>query len=168
MEAQAQAPPEGYRRNAGICLINSSNKIFFASRLGRLEIWEMPQGGIDDGEDPKTAAFRELREETGVSSAEILAEVPYWLTYNFLPEARERLKVHWGTDYKGQAQKWFLFKFTGKEKEINLLGDGTEKPEFGKWSWISPEQVLELVEDSRKPVYEEVLGFFSPHLKEQL
>ncbi|XP_031380375.1 nudix hydrolase 26, chloroplastic-like isoform X3 [Punica granatum] len=137
MEAQAQAPPEGYRRNAGICLINSSNKIFFASRLGRLEIWEMPQ-------------------------------VPYWLTYNFLPEARERLKVHWGTDYKGQAQKWFLFKFTGKEKEINLLGDGTEKPEFGKWSWISPEQVLELVEDSRKPVYEEVLGFFSPHLKEQL
>ncbi|PKI31145.1 nudix hydrolase 26, chloroplastic-like [Punica granatum] len=126
------------------------------------------KGGIEDGEDPKTAAFRELREETGVNSAEILTEVPYWLTYNFLPEARERPKIHWGTDYKGQAQKWFLFKFTGKEEEINLLGDGTERPDYGKWSWMSPEQLIELVEDCRKPVYEEVLSFFSPHLKEQL
>ncbi|OWM64069.1 hypothetical protein CDL15_Pgr011524 [Punica granatum] len=172
---EAQPPPQGYRRNAGICLINSSNKIFSASRLSHPEIWQMPQGGIDEGEDPKAAAFRELREETGVSSAEILAEVPYWLTYDFPPESRKELKIRWGTDYKGQAQKWqchatcrFLFKFTGKEEEINLLGDGTEKPEFGKWSWMSPEQVLELVVDMKKPVYKEVLSFFAPYLQEQL
>ncbi|XP_031379127.1 nudix hydrolase 26, chloroplastic-like isoform X1 [Punica granatum] len=171
---EAQAPPQGYRRNAGICLINSSNKIFSASRLNRPEIWQMPQGGIEEGEDPKTAAFRELREETGVSSAEILAEVrllvfvPYWLTYDFTPEGREKRKIRWGTDYKGQAQKWFLFKFTGKEEEINLLGDGTEKPKFGKWSWMSPEEVLELVVDIKEPIYKEVLSFFAPYLKEQL
>ncbi|PKI31146.1 hypothetical protein CRG98_048465 [Punica granatum] len=146
---EAQPPPQGYRRNAGICLINSSNKIFSASRLSHPEIWQMPQGGIDEGEDPKAAAFRELREETGVSSAEILAEVPYWLTYDFPPESRKELKIRWGTDYKGQAQKW-------------------QKPEFGKWSWMSPEQVLELVVDMKKPVYKEVLSFFAPYLQEQL
>ncbi|KAK9284002.1 hypothetical protein L1049_012261 [Liquidambar formosana] len=140
-----EAPPEGYRRNVGICLINPSKKIFAASRLDIPNSWQMPQGGIDEGEDPRNAAMRELREETGVSSAEVLAEVPYWLTYDFPPEVREKLKHQWGSDWKGQAQKWFLLKFTGNEGEINLLGDGTEKAEFGEWSWMSPEQVVELV-----------------------
>nr|KJB75038.1 hypothetical protein B456_012G019900 [Gossypium raimondii] len=140
-----EAPPQGYRRNVGICLINSSKKIFSASRLDIPSAWQMPQGGIDDNEDPKVAALRELKEETGVSSAEILAEVPYWLTYDFPPEVREKLKHQWGSDWKGQAQKWFLLKFTGKEEEINLLGDGTEKPEFGEWSWMTPEQIVEHV-----------------------
>ncbi|KAI3408769.1 Nudix hydrolase domain-containing protein [Psidium guajava] len=139
-----EAPPEGYRWN-GICLVNSSKKIFAASRLDIRDAWQMPQGGIDDGEDPKLAAMRELREETGVSSAEILAEVPYWLTYDFPPDVREKLKIQWGSDWKGQAQKWFLMKFMGKDEEINLLGDGTEKPEFGEWSWMSPDQIIELV-----------------------
>ncbi|KAH9769172.1 Nudix hydrolase 26 [Citrus sinensis] len=137
------APPEGYRRNVGICLINSSKKIFAASRLDIPDSWQMPQGGIDENEDPKVAALRELKEETGVSSAEVLAEVPYWLTYDFPPEVREKLKHQWGGDWKGQAQKWFLLKFTGKEEEINLLGDKSEKPEFGEWKWMSPEQILE-------------------------
>ncbi|XP_022765579.1 nudix hydrolase 26, chloroplastic-like isoform X2 [Durio zibethinus] len=160
-----EAPPQGYRRNVGICLINSSRKIFSASRLDIADAWQMPQGGIDDSEDPKVAALRELKEETGVSSAEILAEVPYWLTYNFPPEVREKLKHQWGSDWKGQAQKWFLLKFTGKEEEINLLGDGTEKPEFGEWSWMTPEQIVELAVDFKKDVYKEVLEVFAPYLQ---
>ncbi|XVF24623.1 hypothetical protein REPUB_Repub13aG0143100 [Reevesia pubescens] len=143
-----ETPPPGYRRNVGICLINPSKK-----------------GGIDDSEDPKVAAVRELKEETGVSSADVLAEVPYWLTYDFPPDVREKLKHQWGSDWKGQAQKWFLLKFTGKEEEINLLGDGTEKPEFGEWSWMSPEQIIDRAVDFKKPVYKEVLSVFAPHLQ---
>ncbi|XP_019108229.1 nudix hydrolase 26, chloroplastic isoform X2 [Beta vulgaris subsp. vulgaris] len=100
------SPPEGYRSNVGICLINSSKKIFSASRLDIPDAWQMPQGGIDEGEDPQSAAIRELREETGVTSVEVLAEVPYWLTYDFPPEVREKLRRQWGSDWKGQAQKW--------------------------------------------------------------
>nr|XP_023906159.1 nudix hydrolase 26, chloroplastic-like [Quercus suber]POF18927.1 nudix hydrolase 26, chloroplastic [Quercus suber] len=150
------SPPQGYRKNAGICLINSSKKIFAASRLNRPNVWQMPQGGIDEGEDPRSAAIRELKEETGISSAEVIAEVPYWLTYDW-PKVKENLK--------GQAQKWFLLKFTGKEEEINLLGDGTVKAEFGEWSWMSPEQVVELVVDSKKPVYKEVMTVFAPYFQ---
>ncbi|KAF7852133.1 hypothetical protein BT93_L0526 [Corymbia citriodora subsp. variegata] len=160
-----EAPPEGYRPNVGICLVNSSKKIFAASRLDIRDAWQMPQGGIDGGEDPRHAAMRELREETGVSSAEILAEVPYWLTYDFPPDVREKLKIQWGSDWKGQAQKWFLMKFTGKDEEINLLGDGTEKPEFGEWSWMSPDQIIEHAVDFKKPVYKEILNVFTPHLQ---
>ncbi|KAI3911656.1 hypothetical protein MKW92_014763 [Papaver armeniacum] len=148
-----ESPPEGYRRNVGICLVNSSNEVFSASRLDIPSAWQMPQGGIDEGEDPKAAAVRELSEETGVKSVEVIAEVPYWLTYDFPPPVREKLNKRWGTDYKGQAQKWFLLKLIGKDEEINLLGDGTEKPEF--------ENGLEF----KKPVYEEVLKAFAPHLQ---
>ncbi|XP_010464740.1 PREDICTED: nudix hydrolase 26, chloroplastic-like [Camelina sativa] len=159
-----ESPPEGYRRNVGVCLMNDSKKIFTASRLDIPSAWQMPQGGIDEGEDPRVAVMRELKEETGVHSAEIVAEAPHWITYDFPPVVREKLKVRWGSDWKGQAQKWFLLKFTGKDEEINLLGDGTEKPEFGEWSWTSPDQVIEQAVDFKKPVYKEVMSAFASHL----
>ncbi|XP_018835350.1 nudix hydrolase 26, chloroplastic-like [Juglans regia] len=165
LSSSMESPPEGYRRNVGVCLINPDKKIFSASRLDIPSAWQMPQGGIDEGEDPRTAVIRELREETGVNSAEIIAEAPYWLTYDFPPEVREKLKQQWGSDWKGQAQKWFLLKFNGKDEEINLLGDGTEKAEFGEWSWTSPEQIVELAVDFKKPVYKEVMTAFAPYLQ---
>ncbi|XP_030967557.1 nudix hydrolase 26, chloroplastic-like [Quercus lobata] len=157
--------PQGYRRNVGVCLINPYKKIFAASRLDINSAWQMPQGGVNEGEDPRSAAIRELREDTGVSSVEIVAEVPYWLTFDFPPEVREKLKHLWESDWKGQVQKWFLVKFTGADEEINLLGDGTEKAEFGKWSWMSPEQIVELAVDFKKPIYKEVMTAFSPYLQ---
>ncbi|KAJ4826837.1 Nudix hydrolase 26, chloroplastic [Turnera subulata] len=163
--ASMDSPPEGYRKNVGICLINPSKKIFAASRLDIPDSWQMPQGGIDESEDPKIAAMRELKEETGVSSAEVIAETPNWLTYDFPPQVRENLKQRWGSDWKGQAQKWFLLKFTGTDEEVNLLGDGSEKPEFGEWKWMSPEQIIDLAVDFKKPVYKEVLSTFAPYLQ---
>ncbi|CAN6894274.1 unnamed protein product [Brassica oleracea var. botrytis] len=160
-----ESPPEGYRRNVGVCLMNPSKKIFAASRLDIPSAWQMPQGGIDEGEDPRVAVMRELKEETGVHSAEIIAEAPHWITYDFPPDVREKLKVRWGSDWKGQAQKWFLLKFTGKDEEIDLLGDGTEQPEFGEWSWVSPDQLVELAVDFKKPVYKEVMSAFASHLQ---
>ncbi|KNA06985.1 hypothetical protein SOVF_176030 [Spinacia oleracea] len=160
-----ESPPEGYRRNVGICLINPSKKIFAASRIDIPDSWQMPQGGIDKGEDPQNAAIRELREETGVTSVEVLAEVPYWLAYDYPPDVREKLSRRWGSNWKGQAQKWFLLKLVGSEDEINLLGDGTEKAEFGKWEWMTPEEVVEHAVDFKKHVIEEVMKAFAPHLQ---
>ncbi|KAH9737971.1 Nudix hydrolase 27 [Citrus sinensis] len=107
-------------------------------------------GGADEGEDLINAALRELREETGVTSAEFLAETPYWLTYDFPLKVKQKLNRRWGTNYKGYILislllmgNRFLFKFTGKEEEINLLGDGSEKPEFNEWRlWISRSQSM--------------------------
>ncbi|CAD6261656.1 unnamed protein product [Miscanthus lutarioriparius] len=139
--------------------------IFSASRLDIPSAWQMPQGGIDAGEEPRAAAFRELREETGVTSAEIVAEAPNWLTYDFPLDVRHRLNARWGTDWKGQAQKWFLFRLTGNDDEINLNGDGSEKPEFGEWTWMTPQEVIEKAVEFKKPVYEEALKHFAPYLQ---
>ncbi|KAG6649974.1 hypothetical protein CIPAW_06G011300 [Carya illinoinensis] len=141
-----EAPPPGYRPNVGICLINSDN-----------------QGGIEDGEEPKSAAIRELREETGIVSAEIITEVPNWLTYDFPPAVKAKTNRVWRGEYHGQAQKWFLMKLTKDESEINLAS-GEARPEFAEWKWASPEEVIEQVVDYKRPTYEQVMNTFKPYL----
>ncbi|KAI5009597.1 hypothetical protein ZWY2020_011734 [Hordeum vulgare] len=164
--ASMDSPPDGYRTNVGICLADPSlTKIFSASRIDIPTAWQMPQGGIDPGEEPRAAAIRELREETGVRSAEIVAEAPNWLTYDFPADVKDKLNARWGTNWKGQAQKWFLFRLTGGDDEINLMGDGSEKPEFSEWAWMTPKQVIEKAVDFKKPVYEETLKHFAPYLQ---
>ncbi|KAG9459196.1 hypothetical protein H6P81_003704 [Aristolochia fimbriata] len=161
--AAMEGLPAGYRPNVGVCLVNSQNQVFVASRLNVPGAWQMPQGSIDEGEEPLTAALRELREETGIVSAEILAEVPHWLTYDFPPPVKAKVNRLWGGIWNGQAQKWFLMKFTNDDTEINLSSAGVES-EFSEWKWTSPEEVIEQAVDYKRPAYEEVIKTFKPYL----
>jgi putative (di)nucleoside polyphosphate hydrolase len=116
----------------------------------------MPQGGIDAGEDPETAAYRELLEETGVKKQDVrfVASSSQWLSYD-LPE--DLIPILWNGKFRGQKQKWFLFKFLGEDGDINIA---TEHPEFSKWKWISKENLLKEIVPFKKSVYENVLKEF--------
>ncbi|XP_020997118.2 nudix hydrolase 25 [Arachis duranensis] len=146
--------PQGYRPNVGVCLINSHNQIFVASRLNVPGAWQMPQGGIEDGEEPKSAAIRELREETGIASAEIIAEVPKWLTYDFPPPVKTKVNRLWGGEWHGQAQKWFL---------MQLRDDDTSSPL--KYNTFMDIFHFEQAVDYKRPTYEEVMRTFKPYFQ---
>jgi len=146
-----------YRRGVGIALFNAAGKVFVAQRLDSPgPAWQMPQGGIDKGEMPLDAAWRELHEETGITSAELLAESKAWLRYD-LPEALAR-KL-WKGKYRGQEQKWYAFRFTGPESEIDIDG---EHPEFSAWKWVDFRQVPELIVPFKRSLYQELVLEFGP------
>eukprot|EP00850_Spirogloea_muscicola_P013469 SM000091S24627 [mRNA] locus=s91:405750:407076:+ [translate_table: standard] len=128
----------------------------------------MPQGGIDEGEEPRAAAARELREETGVVSAELISEAPGWLCYDFPPAIKEKITRLWGKAVDGQAQRWYLFRFTGTDDEIKLTGDGSEAPEFAEWRWVPMGEVIEQAVDFKRGVYQEALRVFAAILGMQL
>ncbi len=152
-----------YRPCVGIVLLNAEGLIWLGRRsedLVEQELharWQMPQGGIDKHEDPKAAALRELNEETGIRSVDVLGETREWIYYDLPPEAVGRaLKGK----FRGQRQKWFAMRFTGREEEIDLEPPG-HKPEFDAWRWAVPPEVLELIVGFKRAAYEAVLAEFA-------
>ena len=139
------------RNGVGIILLNKKNKIFVAKRIDNPKnFWQMPQGGIDEGEDYLSAAYRELKEETSITKVELIKELDGFITY-LLPD--HLLGIIWKGKYKGQKQKWFIMKFTGEDKEINIH---TKKPEFLEWKWIELETLTEVVVNFKLHVYKEL------------
>jgi putative (di)nucleoside polyphosphate hydrolase len=136
-------------------LINAAGLLFVGERRGPiLDAWQMPQGGIDRGEAPDAAALRELREEVGTDRAELLRESRFWYAYDLPLELRP---PHWGGRYRGQSQKWFAFRFSGTDEDIDITA---HDPEFVRWRWARPGEVLHLVVDFKRPIYQAVLEEF--------
>ena len=139
------------RKGVGIALLNKNNKVFVAKRIDNPnDFWQMPQGGIDNGENNLDAAYRELKEETSIKSVQIIREVNKEITY-LLPNSL--LGIIWKGKFKGQTQKWFIMRFLGDDNEINLK---TKHPEFLDWKWIDIENINEKVVDFKLHVYEKI------------
>jgi len=150
-----------YRPCAGVMLINRNGQVFVGQRLdSTLEAWQMPQGGIDPGEDARTAAIRELGEETGVSAEqiELIAEAPNEMFYDLPPELVGKV---WKGRWRGQRQRWFLFRLLGDDRAIDIA---TAHREFRSWRWAEPDDLPAMIVPFKKALYEAVLAAFRPHL----
>ena len=140
------------RSGVGIVVLNKENKVFLAKRIDNPKnFWQMPQGGIDKGEDNLKAALRELEEETSIKSVKLIKEIDGFTTY-YLPE--NLLGIIWKGKYKGQRQKWFIAEYLGEDSEINL---NTKNPEFIEWKWISPNELPNVIVDFKKNMYNKLL-----------
>ena len=144
-----------YRKNVGMVLVNTNGHIFAGKRLdNNSDAWQMPQGGIDKGETPEAAAFRELSEETGIhhSKTRLIGATAGWLSYDIPVELIPRL---WNGQYRGQEQKWFAFEFLGKDSDINII---TKEPEFSEWAWKSKKDLLSSIVPFKLEVYQKVFS----------
>ena len=139
------------RSGVGIVVLNKQNKVFVAKRIDNPKnFWQMPQGGVDEGENFLNAAYRELEEETSINKVKLIQELEGTITYE-LPD--RLLGIIWKGKYRGQKQKWFLMRFNGEDNEINIK---TKNPEFLDWKWIEIDQLTEVVVDFKLHVYKEV------------
>ena len=154
-------PKPGYRQGVGVLLVNCDGLVFVAQRIDSPgEAWQMPQGGIDEGEEPLAAAFRELEEEIGTRDAEYLAESADWYSYDLPPDIARRL---WGGNYAGQTQKWFALRFTGNDGDIHL--DGHERPEFSRWKWVELDALPSLIVPFKRRLYEDLVTEFADSIR---
>ena len=139
------------RSGVGIVVLNKKNQVFVGKRIDNPKnFWQMPQGGVDEGEDFLTAAYRELEEETSIKNVELIKEIEGTLTYE-LPE--NLLGIIWKGKYKGQKQKWYLMRYLGEDNEIDVK---TNKPEFLDWKWLDLDMLTEVVVDFKFNVYKEL------------
>jgi putative (di)nucleoside polyphosphate hydrolase len=156
----AEIRAQGFRPGVGVMLLDPGNRVFVGRRIDvGGDNWQMPQGGIDAGETPRQAAFRELKEEVGTDRAEIVAETPGWLSYELPPDLAGRA---WKGRYRGQMQKWFAMRFTGKDEDIRL---DTHHPEFDAWKWVPAGELPQLIVPFKRQLYTDILREFAVVLK---
>lgn len=149
-----------YRPCVGVMLMNRRGEVFVGQRLdSQVDAWQMPQGGVDEGEEPREAALRELWEETGVEAGlvEIIGETDDWLTYDLPLELVPKL---WKARYRGQKQKWFLMLFKGSDEDINIE---TAHQEFSEWRWLPAAELVDNIVPFKRHVYVAVLDAFDTH-----
>ncbi|MBX6323344.1 MAG: RNA pyrophosphohydrolase [Rhodospirillaceae bacterium] len=140
-------------------LIDGRGRILIGRRLDTPgEAWQMPQGGIDESETPEQAAWREMREEVGTDKAELLGTTREWVRYDLPPDLAGRL---WGGAYRGQEQKWFAFRFTGQDSDIDIA---RYEPEFAEWRWIDPAELLRIIVPFKRELYARVIEELSPFI----
>ena len=159
-----------YRPCVGTTVINRHGLVFIGRRIDgpehvdNIHAWQMPQGGVDRGEDPWPAALRELYEETNIRSVERLGEIADWLTYDI---PRELVGRAWGGKYRGQKQKWYALRFTGDDSEIDIAtpAGGAHEPEFVEWRWEPVRNLPNLIVPFKRPVYERVVREFAKFAK---
>lgn len=150
-----------YRKCVGVMLLNEKGEVFVGQRIdNKADAWQMPQGGVDEGEDIETAAKRELKEEIGTCNIEIIAKASNWYSYD-IPDFL--IPKFWSGKYRGQTQMWFLAKFSGDDSEINI---NTEHPEFRKWQWATPDILPNIVVTFKRDLYMALLIEFKDYLKE--
>jgi putative (di)nucleoside polyphosphate hydrolase len=150
-----------YRPAAAIMLLNADSKVFVAQRIDNvLDAWQMPQGGLDKGEDPEAGALRELEEETGIKPhlVEILGRTPDVLLYDLPPELQGKI---WGGKYRGQAQHWFVARFLGRDEDVDIE---TAEPEFRAWKWVDASELVDLIVPFKRKLYGEVVEAFGEFL----
>lgn len=150
-----------YRKNVGVMVMNRDGLVWVGQRTDRYkDAWQMPQGGVDKGEDARAAALRELEEETSIpaSAVEVIAETAEWLPYELPHDLIPKL---WKGKYRGQKQKWFLLRFGGSDDVIDL---DTADPEFSAWKWMAPAELPAAIVPFKRAVYERVLEEFAPHM----
>jgi len=140
------------RTGVGIIVLNSLNKVFVAKRKDNpIDKWQMPEGGVDPGENMLTAMKRELEEETSITNIKLLKEIDYWLEYQ-LPN--NLIGIIWKGKYRGQKQKWFIVRYLDRDDKINI---NTKNPEFIEWKWIDPETLPKVIVDFKKHIYEKLV-----------
>ena len=147
---------KSYRRCVGLVVINKDGLVFVGKRIdSNLNAWQMPQGGIENGESPRNAGLREMKEEIGTNNVKLIGEIDNWLNYDIPQKLSSKL---WNGKYRGQTQKWLAFQFLGNDDEINI---NTEDPEFKEWKWEEHKNLVNLAVPFKKDIYKKIINEFS-------